>query len=281
MSPNERHLRAALHAGEGQPLDADVVIERARTARRQRRTTFAAVGGAVAAVLVVGTGVGLVAANRDGRSVSVAAAASTTANPSTGALTSSNPSAAARTSDAPTLVPRPTRIAPPVPVPSVGIPSPSAVPGAGVVPAGCSARAPRIAAPRGSSAAGPLFPEGITSIRVCVYQPESAAGAPDTNGVAASYLISGSEAQRIATAFNDVALTQGPGGADVLGLPVALLGATATGQVPVVVGTLSGDGTTTNGTATRYARNLLLQLAHTGLPQLGTPGKMSHGPGPS
>ena len=37
MSPSESELRASLRAGEGERLDTDEVLARARTARRDRR----------------------------------------------------------------------------------------------------------------------------------------------------------------------------------------------------------------------------------------------------
>ncbi len=54
MSPSESDLRAALRAGEsGERLDVDSVIAQARAARRTRRRNFAAITGAVIAVLAV------------------------------------------------------------------------------------------------------------------------------------------------------------------------------------------------------------------------------------
>ena len=54
MSPSESELRAALHAGEGDTVAVDEIIAQAQVAGRERRKRLAAMGGAVAAVLVVG-----------------------------------------------------------------------------------------------------------------------------------------------------------------------------------------------------------------------------------
>ncbi|MEP6598940.1 MAG: hypothetical protein ABJB98_05765 [Actinomycetota bacterium] len=265
MSPNERQLRAALHAGEGEPLDADAVLGRARTARRQRRSTLGAVAGAVAAVLAVGVGAGLVAANGNDDLVTDA-----------GPATSSRPYA---TSGPPDLSKR-AETAPSFTGKSLPGPIPPVVIGTGVAPATCPAQAPRLATPSDAGANGPLFPGGVTAIRVCVYQPESAAGAPDTSGVTASYLVVGADAQGLAQAFNNLAPTQFACTAD-LGPWVAMFGATATGQTAPVVGNLGGCGTTTNGTAVRQARDLLIQLASSGPPQSAAPSKLTASPAPS
>jgi len=45
MSPSESELRASLRAGEGDRLDTDEVLVRARTASRDRRRNLVAIGG--------------------------------------------------------------------------------------------------------------------------------------------------------------------------------------------------------------------------------------------
>lgn len=65
MSPTESELRAALRAGEGDTVAVDEIIAQAQVARRERRKRLAAMGGAVASVLVVGGVVIAVQASRD------------------------------------------------------------------------------------------------------------------------------------------------------------------------------------------------------------------------
>jgi hypothetical protein len=65
MSPSESQLRAALHHGEGEPVDAGAVIARARAARHDRRVRMASVAAAVAIVGAVGTGGGLLLSGSD------------------------------------------------------------------------------------------------------------------------------------------------------------------------------------------------------------------------
>jgi len=71
MSPTEYELRAALHSGEGSGLDADTVIARAESFRRQRRARL--LTGASVAVLVAGLGVGgAIALHDDGHAPTTA-----------------------------------------------------------------------------------------------------------------------------------------------------------------------------------------------------------------
>lgn len=71
MSPSESELRAALHDGEGERPDPDAVIERARTARHQRRVRAGA--AAASALAVAGIAVGSVVAVNAGGSGTPAA----------------------------------------------------------------------------------------------------------------------------------------------------------------------------------------------------------------
>ncbi len=70
MSPNEFQLRAALRDGEGEHLDPDTVVARARAvtrARRDRRVRYLSVAAVVAVVGGIGTvaGVALSGGNHD------------------------------------------------------------------------------------------------------------------------------------------------------------------------------------------------------------------------
>jgi hypothetical protein len=56
VSPNEAQLRAALHHGEGEGLDAGSLISHAVGVRRERRRRMTAIAGGVTVVAVVGLG---------------------------------------------------------------------------------------------------------------------------------------------------------------------------------------------------------------------------------
>ena len=57
MSPSESELRAALRAGDGEGVDADAVITRARGARHARRMRLGSIAAAVIAVGGIAAGV--------------------------------------------------------------------------------------------------------------------------------------------------------------------------------------------------------------------------------
>jgi hypothetical protein len=224
MSPSESELRASLRAGEGERLDTDEVLARARTARRDRRRNLSAIGGAVVAVLAVGGVITGIQLNRTDHT-------------------------------------------------TAGGPSPS--PTAQIV-ASCPASAPIVPKPPGP-ASGPLFPDDVTSIKVCVYDAERLTTSKDVDGPAA---------RSYAKRFNDLPansraqicpqfLTQ---------ITIALLPVTPNGVAPTVVGRVGGCGTTSNNTASRNAGQLLgeLQVGTSQTPPPIVPShSVSHGPGPS
>jgi hypothetical protein len=142
--------------------------------------------------------------------------------------------------------------------------------------ASCPAGAPIVPKPPGP-ASGPLFPDDVTSIKVCVYDADLLTTSKDVDGPAArSYaqrfnaLPANSRAQ-ICPQF----LTQ---------ITIALLPVTPNGVAPTVVGRVGGCGTTSNNTASRHAGQLLgeLQVGTSQTPPPIVPShSVSHGPGPS
>jgi len=222
MSPSESELRASLRAGEGDRLDTDEVLVRARTASRDRRRNLVAIGGAVAAVLAVGGVVTAIQLNDSGHT-------------------------------------------------TAGGPSPTSQ-----VVANCPASAPIVPKPV-APASGPLFPDGVTSIKVCVYDVERLTTSKDIDGPAAR-----SYAQR----FNDLPANSG---AQICPLfltqiTIVMLPVTPNGPAPTVVGRVGGCGTTSNNTASRDAGQLLgeLQVGTSQTPPPIVPShSVSHGPGPS
>jgi hypothetical protein len=246
MSPNEHQLRAALRQGEGDRPDADVIIFSARAARVARRRTAWAVVGSVAAVLLVGGGITALSLAGDG----------------SGSSASSGAAAGGASAPAPAPANRP---------PGTG----NTLPGSTkqTAPA-CPRVLPSVShAPTRSS--GRLFPDGVIAIRICLY-PVGSSALNATNELTAA------AAQRLVEQLegSPKPAPQTACTAD-LGPTMLLLGRTATGDVPGVVGNLGGCGAVSNGTAVRLARPVLEEQAHIILPRLGTPGLNTPGPGPS
>jgi hypothetical protein len=244
MSPNEEQLRAALREGEGDRPNADLIIASARAARRSRRRVAAAIAASVAVVIAIGGGITALSL-RSGNSPS--------------------PSAAAGRSQ-------------PLPTSAAGAAPPAARPGAELPPAAPSALAcpstpPTIALPNTST--GRLLPDGITAIRICLYQVGTPkfAGTTELTGTAAAQLARGLEDSPLPTPTTACTADLGP--------TAVILASTARKNAPTVVGNLGGCGEITNGQAARLARTVLQDQARVILRQPGPPGLASHGPGPS
>lgn len=132
--------------------------------------------------------------------------------------------------------------------------------------------------PHGNGA-GPLFPDDVTSIKVCAYQVQRLSASKDVTGPAA---------RSYAQQFNALPTRRGAQMCPqyLTQITVALIPVTPSGPAPTVVGQVGGCGTMSNGTASRDAGQLLAQLAigassgHAPLP--AAPGHTkNHGPGPS
>jgi hypothetical protein len=241
MSPNEHQLRAALRQGEGDRPDADEIIFSARAARAARRRTAWAVVGSVAAVLLVGGGITALSLAGDG---SGSSASSGGAAGGAAVPPDRSPGTGTRAGPLPPTVPACPRVLPSVPQPP-------------------------------SRSSGQLFPDGVIAIRICLYPVESST-------LNATNELTGTAAQRLVEQLESSPkpAPQTACTAD-LGPTMLLLGRTATGDVPNVVGNLGGCGSVSNGTAIRLARPVLEEQAHIILPRLGTPGLNTPGPGPS
>jgi len=244
MSPNEEQLRAALREGEGDRPNADLIIASARAARRSRRRVAAAIAASVAVVIAIGGGITALSL-RSGNSPSSSAAAGRSQ---------------------------------PLPTSAAGAAPPAARPGAELPPAAPSALAcpstpPTIALPNTST--GRLLPDGITAIRICLYQ----VGTPKFAGTTE---LTGSAAEQLARRLEDSPLpTPTTACTADLGPTAVILASTARKNAPTVVGNLGGCGEITNGQAARLARTVLQDQARVILRQPGPPGLASHGPGPS
>jgi hypothetical protein len=137
----------------------------------------------------------------------------------------------------------------------------------------CPGSAPAM---RYGTGTAPLFPDDVTSIKVCVYDVERLTTSKDITEPAA-----GSYAER----FNALPAKRGRVACPqyLTQITVALIPVTPSGPAPVVVGRIGGCGTTSNGTASRDAGPLLTELqigtSSTRIP-IGPSHTMSHGPGP-
>jgi hypothetical protein len=217
MSPNEFQLRAVLHEGEGEDLDANRIIARARAIRHERRVRFASVAAVVAVVTGVGVAGGVALTRDDHHSASnTTAEKRASAGSGSSNYDASSPLTAASAS------------------------------------AACPATVPRLLLPGGGSpgqfgADGPLFGDPVSSITVCGY-------IRDDKPLPQAVVVSGADAAQLA-ADAEAADQRGGGScgasaADEIQTFVLLATSTTGAAMNPVVDTVCG--TVTNGTALRY-----------------------------
>lgn len=230
MSPSESQLRAALHEGEGQGLDAGLLIVHANRLRRERRRRINQVAGATLVVGVVGAGFGLLtgggsndqAGGSSGGSATVRQQASRAAGVGGGAYGSAK------------VVPAPASSA------------------NYSVAGSCPSVPDHIALPEGvtkDEASGPLLPRDAAAIHACGYP----------NGTRARTLVLRSaQASALAATLDAAPIT--PGRAvrsctnDEPTGTVELLAVDSAGRraKPVVITVVCPNAVATNGVATRY-----------------------------
>ncbi|HEY7009514.1 MAG TPA: hypothetical protein VH395_11275 [Jatrophihabitantaceae bacterium] len=236
MGPNEAQLRAALHEGEGESLDATALISHAVHVRRERRRRVTSIVGAAAVVAVVGLGTaGIVALGRGGDNGggSSADAAGRAAGSSVGAdqagkvpVSNPAPRASSKVTDLPACPASPTEYRLQV--------------DGGVTPGG----------------SGPLFDRPVAAMRVCGYR--------DGAGPA-SFTLTGANAQSLASSLNAAPKVPStsvkcPGVTPVTGgigtIELLAIDARGAALVPVTVTVNCGPNPATNGTALRFVSNL-------------------------
>jgi hypothetical protein len=259
VSPNEAQLRAALHEGEGDPVDATAIIRRGLDIRRQRRTRFTAVAGGVAAAAVIGVGVtGLVAlgsgSSGQGGGGSVAGGAGGSVQRAGGGKNPGADSAGAGQLPAsrPGVFGAASREATQLP---------------------CPAQPERLLLPGGGGTgqfggSGPLFGLTVAAVKICGY-PE--------NGPRSAAVLSASSAVKLVQALEAAPVTRTPGacrGGTTGSGSVELLAVSPTGveAKPVVITLGCPTDQVTNGTAVRYPRTLPAQLVSL-LPPAARPGR--------
>jgi hypothetical protein len=237
MSPSESQLRAALRAGEGQPVNPEVVIAHARTVRHNRRMRVGSIAAAVIAVGGIGTGIAALNTGPNGSNGS--------SNTAGGAIAGDK--AAAPEATAPRAAPS-----------TAGAAGGSRGGAGGPDAASCPDKPIRLMIPGGGGGtgqfggSGPLFAEPVDSIRVCGYAASSLGGRIDATG---STVLLGQDADEVAASLNAAATTRKARPCPVEPVRELVLYpiATSGGRLATVVVTYGGCAPwATNGTAVRY-----------------------------
>jgi len=239
MSPSEGQLRAALHEGEGDTVDAGALIEHASCVRRERRRRVYMVAGSAAAVAVIGVGVASWVASGGDKSESTAAHADRQRAIQPGPASR----AAGGRSDASV---------------SGGHLKHDAAPRR--APAECPAAAPRYLLPGGGSgqfgASDPLFTHNVDNIVVCAYPAEASHGARRVE-------LGAEQSANLAESLESSPTTLTVPGrkcanVDTLGGTLDLMAFDANGAAskPVLITLGCPRNTATNGTAVRYVAEL-------------------------
>ena len=241
MSPSEFQLRAALHDGEGDGVDAGAVIARARAIRHTQRVRVASVAAAVVLLGGVGTGAGLLAGHsgHPTRTSAGSAAKAPALNPVSS--TEAAPYEAAGGGN--------------IGGPQASVPGPQ-----------CPATLPLLAAPGGGGTGqfggtDQLLTQPVVSIQICGYGARTVSGALSFG---TSVSVADGTARELAASLNN-ASTRPSAFACVIqpARALAIYAMSAGGALPVVTVHLDCRGTATNGTAVRYGWRPPADLAAT------------------
>lgn len=261
MSPNEAQLRAALHEGEGESIDAGALISHAAGVRQQRRRRIYVAAGAAAAMAVLGVGIAALT-NTGGHHNSTAGGANAAAN--NGAHAPARPPVAAPrpNTDHGTSAAGGAAIGPDMKKSSAtekSNPPPSPAGPLSAPPPGCPQSAPRYLLPGGGGsgqfgASQPLFTHHVAKIVVCGYPAKASAGVRHLS-------VRGREATAVAAALESAPTTYRagtcPGAEPAVSGKLELLATGPNGarSKPVVI-TVGCRTMATNGTAVRYLDSL-------------------------
>lgn len=226
MSPNEFQLRSALRDGEGDYVNPDTVIARARAmtrARHDRRVRYASVAAAVAVVGGIGVAAG-VALHTNGNTTASRADRARSAD---GAK---QPVAAGPLRDAQTLA--------------------------------CPATVPQLNSAGGSAldAGGSLFSGPLAAAKICAYRQDGGAPIPGADGQAESTVLSGQQATALAASLDTASKVRPvdacPMYRTAQGKTLVIIGLSTTGRamkpITVTVAQNPCDLPVTNGIAIRY-----------------------------
>lgn len=244
MSPTEFDLRAALHEGEGDGPDADLVVAGARAYRARRRARILSTAATVVCVAAVGGVIaGVVGTSGHGESGGAGLAA-----PNAAPTAAAPHSAAGSAGGVPGRLNQPYNGSTTLALP------------------GCPTTQPDTTPPAGSSSAGELLPEPVRSFVVCSYG--SASATPDH-----PVFVTGNDAVVLADSLRATAPHPlGVACPHITGTPsyrLAIIGVTGPGTtLPPIATTLSlpaCDVVVTNGTVAGYGwqppQSLVRQLA--------------------
>jgi hypothetical protein len=240
MSPNEFQLRAALRDGEGDSIDPDTVIVRARAmtqARRDRRVRYLSVAAVVAVVGGIGTAAGITLSGGDsgtdnlsgaGRAMSTAGSAAARPNAGGGAQAAPGPLEA-----------------------TAAVPCPATAP---------DFRTPGVRPKKESGAAGPMFSGPVEGIKVCAYEEQSRNPIEDSSGRTANTVLTGPAATALATSLEAAAKAppkvQCPMYVTANGKILVIIGVSKSGRPMNPITALAAQNAcgrpVTNGTAVRY-----------------------------
>jgi len=237
MSPSESQLRAALHEGEGEGLDAGLLIAHGNRLRRQRRRRINQIAVATVVVGVVGVGFTVLSGNGSNDE-----AGSSTSGGSAALQRSSAPAGGSAGGGGAHAAP-----------PHRGQTAPSAAASGNYsFVGGCPSVPTHIALPTGvtqDEASGPLLPSDASAIRACGYP----------GGTRSQTLVlQSTRASALAATINSAPITPSRTvricTKNQLTGTVELLAVDGAGRrsKPVVITIASPNAVATNGMATRY-----------------------------
>jgi hypothetical protein len=253
MSPTEFDLRAALHDGEGDGVDADRLIAVGQTRRAQRRVRVLSTAAVVVVVAGAGAGGAFLVANNDSNSANSGGRA---AQYDAGAQSSAKGAVAGAGG---------------AEAPAASLPSGSASrqtdqaakSAAAAVP--CPNSLPRYLLPGGGSPGqfgsdGPLFSKAVTSVVVCSYGSQRQALGQQPTSDPARLVLTGARATELANSLEHASMTRSNypcptiRSADEHELVIIGVGAdgATVGTVTTSLTKPACDVQVTNGTAVRY-----------------------------
>jgi hypothetical protein len=243
MSPNEFQLRAALRDGEGEHLDPDTVIARARAvtrARRDRRVRYLSVAAVVAVVGGIGTVAGVALSGGDHNDMNSSSGAakrmSTAGGGSAGAGQAASPK-----------------------------PAIAAGPMADAAAVPCPATAPALKLPGGGAndrfgAGGSLFSGPVEAVKLCAYQQQDRIPIVGPDGQPMNTVLTGAPATQLTASLDAAPKTRPrtpcPMYLSAEGKTLVIIGLSTSGHamapITAVVAQNPCNQPVTNGTAVRY-----------------------------
>jgi len=271
MSPNEFQLRSALRDGEGEHVDPDTVIARARgtlQARHDRRVRYGSVAAIVAVVGGIGVAGGIALRGGGHNTAASGGSKQSTTDRAVGA-------AGGQVNGAENLP---------------GVPGPQA----NALAVACPATVPQFTSagpPRDGT--GSLFSGPVESMRLCAYQQQGGAPIVGPDGNQVSTVLTGQQATGLAASLDAAPKTKPknpcPLYLSAAGKTLVIIGLSTTGQamkpITVTVAQNPCGLPVTNGTAIRYdwsppksLDHFIAQLRPADTPGIAPSGKVTAAP---